>query len=526
MLFRSPDNATDIEYRLVFRGRLGQEDDAIGVGSVGVGSGFVIQPNYVPDDGIQGKRLIVKNGSRWQLTKDRGPEAGNVDWKGWYVNGKPTKVLSWWGPAGRYFPGRFFSTFTNNIYQDGERFAVAPFPVLGAAITKDAEGKEWLVTIVHSGATELVYRRPNIKSSSSARFDPDSRPDGWRFMGTYVAPAGETPSMPWFFNGEGSVTQTMRVSERSIFGTKTTRVRTMLSDSRKMFLEQAQFDELGNLQGITFKTDSSCSNELNQHSQTTRKGSYVMAVDYKDMNEVLLLFEEDTEKLQNASRDRVNPNDRSTWPSQGFAEFHGSAIENVYLSFDQVRITLRKNDSSTDQRLDETVNENGILRTTISSSSTSSQMTGELTYVDLRHRFYSVREVVVSNQTSGNLSSISVPGRKPIVSGSISRTDTTSSYVQYDSQRIPIFSHSQTISGEVTSVPQPSRADCTNSQGVSIPPPTFFSLLQSPGAVDSSGNLVFSLQDGPFNYLTGGDLEQLIPTAPNNARYFPVGLVK
>ena len=74
-----PDNATDIEYRLVFRGRLGQEDDAIGVGSVGVGSGFVIQPNYVPDDGIQGKRLIVKNGSRWQLTKDRGPEAGNVD---------------------------------------------------------------------------------------------------------------------------------------------------------------------------------------------------------------------------------------------------------------------------------------------------------------------------------------------------------------------------------------------------------------------------------------------------------------
>src|SRR3972149_5610608 len=148
-----PSNAINVEYRLVYRGKLGQEDDAIAVGPFKPVSGFLVYPNYAPADGLSGAnepRLIYSAQNQWRLSQDTSVNAGNIDWKGRYVAGKPTMGLSWKGPPGRYFPHfeyfefatqrqRSYSNFGPEIYQGGEVFAVAPSNVFGASVVRDAQ---------------------------------------------------------------------------------------------------------------------------------------------------------------------------------------------------------------------------------------------------------------------------------------------------------------------------------------------------------------------------------------------------
>jgi hypothetical protein len=312
-----PIDSDDLKFQLVFRGRLGNEEDAIAVGEVNPAAGFLVQPEYMPADGIGGKRLVYRQHNQWRLSRRTGVKAGNIDWKGWYENGKPTVVLSWMGPSSRYFPetspGAPSRTFTHFVYQGGEAYAAAPFPVLGAAINKDAAGREWLVVICKNGTADSVYRRPNKKSNSMQEYDPVYALDGWRLMGTFAAQEGRLEAdTPWFFNGSGTEAQTMRrarrrpdaqlsqvIADAQQAGTNDFGViayepteATFLDRLKITILgESASIQNLGNSHMISRTDVSKDAGSGSLVYNQTQAGNYVVAVDYLDSEEILARLE-------------------------------------------------------------------------------------------------------------------------------------------------------------------------------------------------------------------------------------------
>lgn len=200
------------KYMLVFNGDMGEEKAIAGstVGAVAAKyveperSGFLVLPNFTPADGIAGPRLIYWDGSQWKLSKEKGLQAGNVDWKGWYVSGKPTKLLSWAAPASKYGLNQSSGSFGPYVFQNGSIFAIAPCSVLGAALVKDSKGAEWLVVIGSSNGN-VVYIRPNKKSLSAALHDPISNVNGWQKIGELTQDV--VVDKAWAFNGNGNEAQ-------------------------------------------------------------------------------------------------------------------------------------------------------------------------------------------------------------------------------------------------------------------------------------------------------------------------------
>jgi len=93
-------------------------------------SGFLVEPGFVPTDGIAGPRHIYFEDGQWRLGSSGDLVAGNVDWKGEYVNGTPTLVLTWPGRSGRY-TGAGGGSEGSQIFHNGRLFAVAPCLVRG-----------------------------------------------------------------------------------------------------------------------------------------------------------------------------------------------------------------------------------------------------------------------------------------------------------------------------------------------------------------------------------------------------------
>ncbi len=312
-----PDNATDIRYRLVFRGRLGKEEGAVAVGTFKPMSGFVVTPSYTPTDGITNSdgsqtRLIYKphgQNAKWRLSPEANIKAGNVDWRGWYVNGNPTKLLTWIGARARYMPDREVcmyhpagcrwassSATGNEIYQGGERFAVAPGPVLGAAVTRDSQGKDWLVVITLDGPNlgEVVWRRSYEKSNSDSLYDPTSAPKGWQEIGRFKGSdygnnaanrINHHADIPWFFNGNGTRAQTMR----RWWDTSNNRLQQRLDRLEISIVDDvthATFTNHQNLAGIL--SSSTCSSSYDADGagggsrNSTGSGELVVAVDFND----------------------------------------------------------------------------------------------------------------------------------------------------------------------------------------------------------------------------------------------------
>ncbi|BCO30777.1 hypothetical protein TspCOW1_08800 [Thiohalobacter sp. COW1] len=302
-----PDSAAEIELRLVYRGRLGNEADAIAVGMSEVTSpGFIFFPSPEAADGLTTLRLLHKEDGEWRMPAGEYEADGNIDWKGWYVDGKPTRVLTWYGTPSRYFPpgNNSSSVFDTEIYQNGVLYAIAPNRVLGAALMREDDGSEWLIAICSDGATDVVYRKPNVQDISDALYDPDTAPNGWQVMGMFPGIDGYLPDVPWFFNGDGTEAQTIRGYNSDDL----TRLKITLSGG------SAQRQNLGNLEKPIQEHEESwrvsCSGEVEMPStcgggfkrcgytkevkyhhideiqSPARK--YVVAVDYLDNQELLL----------------------------------------------------------------------------------------------------------------------------------------------------------------------------------------------------------------------------------------------
>jgi hypothetical protein len=267
-----PGNAREVHYRIVFRGRLGQEEDAVAVGLVQPVSGFIVTPNYLPHDGIAGPRNIHNEKGTWVLSQETDLRAGNIDWKGWFVGGVPTRVVTWMGPTTRYFPDGLGDRFAAEIFQHGQVYSVAPLPVLGAAINRDTNGKEWLVAICRDGLGDVVYRRPNRKSESPALFDAVANPDGWQQIGFLPPqPLAESAQAPWLFNGTGTEAQTMRAA-----GAIWHRYKVTIGEGSAQF---ESFDEPQQIERKELQSNTGTRQEIFAGYEKVKR---TIAVDYKD----------------------------------------------------------------------------------------------------------------------------------------------------------------------------------------------------------------------------------------------------
>ena len=155
-------------------------------------------------------KFLTHDGS-WNAVNTDNAAFGNIDWKGQYVGGTPTRILSWHGPSSRYFGEEGFSS---QIYSGGKLFAVAPGNVHGAAIIEDGVGDEWLVAMVNESYTDTLYVRPNTLSTSPDLYDAGTNPDGWREI--LSQPQNGEISGGWFFDQAGTAAKSVRWVETTI----------------------------------------------------------------------------------------------------------------------------------------------------------------------------------------------------------------------------------------------------------------------------------------------------------------------
>lgn len=290
---------------IVYSGIIGAEEAVAGLvlEAPPLYEGFLFHANGELADRAGYDRLIYLSEGQWRLHPQGDiPQAGNLDWKGWYVDGRATRVLTWNGPS-RY-DAQQLTAYRPQIYRDGRSFVVAPCPVLGAALQKDAQSNPWVVAICGIADKDVAYARPAKRDVSPALHDPQSAPDGWRILGEFQAPSEMTPERrPWLFNGDGTEAQTMRILEHGPL----TRLKAFITP------ESAQFSDVGNTQvthTIERTRDWQCGQErpLNSWTRTRTAGEHVIAADYAGNEEVLARLVVDANTQRHAT---VNSSDTS-----------------------------------------------------------------------------------------------------------------------------------------------------------------------------------------------------------------------
>jgi hypothetical protein len=516
-----PSEAKDVNYRLVFRGKLGQEEDSVAVGKVEPVSGFGVSPNYTPADGIGGTRAIFKRGGQWKLDERPNLVAGNIDWKGWYRNGRPTKVLSWSGPSIRYFPeSRDWRRAA--IYRDGEVFDYAPADVLAAAVARDTAGVEWVVAICQEGSEDVVYRRLSAKKEP-----PDPR-EQWQEIARLDASKddadqGITTSkadITWFFNGTGSAAQTMRawrVNNAPYRGERRKRLKITLDDT----LTGARLDNLGNLDG--FRETYTCSGGYDSHgagsvqSSFRGEGSYIIAVDYKDDREVLAKVRLDatytsssTVTIVEISKDNYVQTGKTNIDRSWTEYFEWGGQEQTHY-FDK-KIYTASWSTASPARQDQV-------------GTIDIRWKNYLYGLDLRDNVYAYTYWNVNHRNKWN------------TDGLDERTGTWVEGGEILSERhSPVMFFKPINFGSTTNMQPLGAIGCSQEQSSNRYGGLDFSATTSLGsiAVDTGGHIAasFFYRDvannqihGPVNYLSDGSLEETIPRASPSPEYHPIGVI-
>jgi hypothetical protein len=515
-----PANATKVEFRLVFRGKLGQEEGAVAVGMVNPIAGFAVSPNYIPSDGIGGTRAIFKRGNSWVLGPQQQVLAGNIDWKGAYIGDRPTNVLSWRGPRGRYF-GTSNDRFGYEIYQHGRVWAVTPGPVLGAAITKDASGKEWVVAICQDGMTDVVYRRPNTESASSALYDPDVAPEGWQQLGSFT----QDPTVylqansPWFFNGNGTEAQTMRLLTSKI-AHQAHRLKITVTNAAS-----ASIVNLGNLPGIHYVQECEADfiqegdaqpRQVSSHFSESRSGSYIVAVDYLNMTERLAQY---SVEASGSSTSAIS--DSSTIASKA---------ENSFV------LILSVGGSTVTLTMDERTDSISIVPDGYHREETLTTRDVAPYAMDLRYGL-----VAIQNQEVDNKVVVADAAGFPSVGTQTVTIEASKVEAKVTSNLGPdvqVFLHADPPSRYVTDrFSQPNGVACT---GNSTHESTYYiyifnaDVFEGAWLVDSNRNLFgteiyndsYHATSGAFSYISGGNLDQIIPPGSSASLYDPAGVIR
>jgi hypothetical protein len=286
------DLKVDRPFVVVYSGIVGAEEAVSGLvfEAPALHEGFLFQANGALADGQGENRLLYYAGGQWRLyPQGNVPRAGGLDWKGWYSDGKATRVLTW-GGSGRY-SAQQVTSFGSQIYQGGKLFAVTPGPVLGTALQRGADGEAWIVAICAIGEKDVAFKRPAKRSTSAALYDGQSAPDGWQYLGEFQSTELRPERAPWLFNGAGTEAQTMRhrkLAEGSDELGPLTRLKASISGNA------AQFADAGNTVVTqtsrvreSYQCDQPSPRSASAWRQFEIRGSHIVAADYVDDREVL-----------------------------------------------------------------------------------------------------------------------------------------------------------------------------------------------------------------------------------------------
>jgi len=476
--------------------------------------------------------MIYKTATGWKLAPDEGLVAGNIDWKGWYENGKPTKVLSWRGPTSRYFGtpphGGLITSdpntegeenlFTPDIYHNGEVFSIAPLPVLGAALTKDSQGKAWLVAVCRDDSTIVVYRRPYKKSASAAIYNLDTAKDGWREIERTTPGTGDLRlDTSWFFRGDGTEAQAMRKWIDPNDPEKRVRLKRLIVnvniDAPSATVSPKSNDPVG------FVRNTQCSASYDADGAGTgtltysESGSYVIAVDYNDMNEVLATVDENasgnTTTTVTVTKD-ANGNVTST-------------KKNTTLSDNQTASLTQSPGGSPLTLLQSSVtNIDGV-------SSDTYKMAEIAYYLDLRKKLYAYYEQGW-NQTEQKVSDTTASG-----------AGNYAEHMYVLPEQPPDLFNNEYSYNYTTQITHPDGVfSCASSYPAATRYEPNFGWVDNLDiggggwAVDAGGNVLVSQKfysdagyevHDAFNYLKNGDINALLGITAGAPAYYPVGVL-
>jgi len=213
----------------------------------GWGAPFVSSDgSYIPPPGSPGGenpyKYISRSSGVWEIKLGPGDFIyGNIDWKGKrkYPGAQPPRKerfrLSYLGSPLRYFSTDQFKyqegdLAQEEVYMDGLIAAIAPGPVLGAALRVLGSGpteETYIIVVVKSGLSDEVYYKrfngpvgkrenrldPEFRRGEKALFNEKDNPGGWVLGFTGVlefTPVEGTitevvsPGTGWFFNESGT----------------------------------------------------------------------------------------------------------------------------------------------------------------------------------------------------------------------------------------------------------------------------------------------------------------------------------
>lgn len=202
-----PVGADELEIRLVFLGKLGNEAGAIAVGYKPMTSpGFLVQPSELPADGIAGLRHIYKEDGVWKLSTESGFVVGNVDWKGH----DPEDVLSFDGPQSRYYFGANRSGYSASIYRKGRLLAQVPDSWVHGVGIRTFNDKRYLTIISYARGIGMLYvysREFAAAYPNNDMYDAVINPLGWKLLASYDTSSLGYTSTPFFMNASGTEAQ-------------------------------------------------------------------------------------------------------------------------------------------------------------------------------------------------------------------------------------------------------------------------------------------------------------------------------
>jgi len=502
---------------------------------------FLITPNFIPTGGVQGAYLVSFNNGHWEAEHDISKQAGNIDWKGSYVNGQPTIVLSWEGELSKYSPRESSTTLpfgekrTDTIYQNGQVHDYAPCNVLGAAIREDTSNNQYTVVICewNKGSEIRAYERPVDGSQSNQLYDPQTSPNGWQELASLQNAYIVSPS--WAFNGNGTEAQALLKIDNSPLLPST-----FLNRYKFEFNELGStFTDLGhdptdiqsenlcilNCTSLDDPVSDPCTNSssyiYDRTDTSENENSTLVAIDYNN-NQEILLFRDDEYSRQRISNGTVRSlpfvNTRS----------HSSSI----VSLEKYQSTNSSIFSLEHEEIINYSSDQGIGNLSI----TSETIERSLIHIDLRHNYEIYRQVFTENIEDRPL----IPGDDIVTQNFNSSARLVVSSNQNLFNTNYIFNqnviNSQTVGGSIRrgALPVPLIQACNNNPGIGYlhseypAPSSNFRTIYT--ATDTFGNVAFSVsydeQDSNGNLISVGlhkignrDLNDLFPGAPDDASY-------
>lgn len=274
------DLIRDDPYVLVYEGNIGVESAVAGLvfdapGGLG---GFVYDAQRLTlvSNGQSlrseelGNGLLYRRNGFWKRRPLGGYiRIGQIDWKGWYVDGRPTRNLSWdHGGLG--------------IFSGGKLFATAPCPILSAALQKNGDGVPWLVTVCGRNSKDVVLRRPAVRNAEAT---------GWAQLAEFENPPNlkDAQQTAWRFNGEGTEAQGLRAL-KPMSGQPPSGLNQYARLKINVTGSDASLSDVGNTQivrQVNIDHDYDCpAGTVTTSDVTTTGGETIIAVDYIDQQEV------------------------------------------------------------------------------------------------------------------------------------------------------------------------------------------------------------------------------------------------